>query len=77
MAIFYKGKQVIRLQNVARGKSATDDLYLVETEGGQMYSVPQARLTANGGADEIVLTEKTTRGNVINQPMLPLSCSTD
>lgn len=71
MAIYYRGKQVQRLQNVAKGASQPEDLYLVEIGMGKTFSVPMRSLTADRGEEEIILTEKLTKGNHI-QPMLPL-----
>lgn len=72
MAIYYEGEQVERIQHVANGKTAQDDLYLVEIPGRKVFAAPRKRLTADNGVEEIVHTEQSTKGNVIEQSQLPL-----
>lgn len=71
MAIYYLGNQVLRIQRVAGGQTADEDLYLVEIQNRRVFSVARKRLTADNGVEEIVHTATSTRGNHI-QPQLPL-----
>lgn len=63
--VYYLGAPIVRLQLVAESKEPSENLYLVELPDNGVVSVPRHRITANGGQDEVVETERRTRGNVI------------
>ena len=66
MAIYYKGVKLRRIQRVGKGATSMDDKFLIETIERKSLVVACHRLAADPGADEIVETEKRTKGGYLN-----------